>query len=300
MVNIGLFKDQMRRLLDAYLLLMLTGWGGITFAADDLQLSLEIPACKMPSSKPLPTKYYGLAKRWKEFNWAKSAIASDMSVYGTGWEGLKGSGFYSNFYFYKLDVNSDGFCDWLLVYQAPALSIVSRDFEILNTFYLGHQSGWQRIGAPIPESKPDTLGTLKSRSNQLRYSFFADTPLVIYSHHSNTRYIVGTFSHADNDHPTARKTHRYGYRIYRWDQSRNTLQDLDKWEPGSTAAQVYAFLKQHGAIDPTQHGKDRIVKFDPDFERAELDRGCRDAKSLAWSSHFVRLCKNPALHPSVH
>lgn len=41
-----------------------------------------------------------------------------------------------------------------------------------------------------------------------------------------------------------------GYRIMMWDENKRSLLVLDKWEPQSTAAQVYAFFKKHGARRP--------------------------------------------------
>jgi hypothetical protein len=262
-----------------------------TVHSADLQLSQNIPACKMPPGKPLPVKYYVLARKYKEFRWVYKTKHTDSVIYGEGREGLENSGLYSNLYFYKADINSDGLCDWSVVYQSAPLSSVSRDFEILNTFYLGGEHGWKRIGGSVQESQPDEL-YVSIKREQHRFSFFADAPIILRDNFQNTTYLLGSFSHADNNHPTAQQVHRYGYRIYTWNPRKNTLQELDKWEPGSAAAQVYAFFKQHGAVDPTQTGADRIVHFDPEFEKSEFDHGCKDEDTLKRSVHFARACES--------
>ncbi|MEO1768090.1 hypothetical protein [Thiobacter aerophilum] len=267
-------------------------FGVVTASGAEMELTLEIPACKMPPGKPLPPKYYAAARKWKEFGWVRSVSGADSVVYGTGWEGLRGSGLYANFYFYKLDLNSDGFCDWVLVYQTPALSVVSQDFEILNTFFLGTHNGWVRIGATVFKDDPDSIDRLVSKADQGRFAYFSDPPLLILDIHLNHSFIIGTFEHPDNDHPTAKRVHRYGYCVYLWNTHTNTLEELDKWQPGSAAAQVYAFFKKHGAVNVAESGASRIARFDPDIEKAEFESGCKDERALKRSPYFAKACQS--------
>lgn len=70
-------------------------------------------------------------------------------------------------------------------------------------------------------------------------------------------YLIGWF---DSRHSTGRQDQE-GYHVYRWNNSKNTLEEPDKWEPGSAAAQVYAHFKQHGAVNVSETGSDRIAQF---------------------------------------
>lgn len=74
--------------------------------------------------------------------------------------------------------------------------------------------------------------------------------------------------------------------------SKNTLEEPDKWEPGSAAAQVYAHFKQHGAVNVSETGSDRIAQFDPLIEQAEFDRGCKDEDALKRSPQFAKVCQS--------
>lgn len=260
--------------------------------ATDLQLSLDLLACKMPPGKPLPAKYYNIARKWKEYRWVTNVRPGDLIASGSGDERVDGSRMFDWYTFGKLDINGDGVCDWFLTSLAPYST--GGDGGVLNTLYLGGPTGWRRVGARIPGDKPDGLGWGNAGNDQANFTFSSDVPLTLWDEKNRTPYLIGWF---DNRHEPGRSMNRYGYRIYHWEKSRNTLQELDKWEPGSAAAQVYAFFRQHGAVDTTQTGKDRIVGFDPDFENNEFVLGCLDEKTLAWSVHFARLCKTPALRP---
>lgn len=261
--------------------------------ATDLQLSLDLPTCKMSPGKPLPAKYYELAKKWKEFRWVRSVQSGDLLADGGGNERADGSRMYDWYTFGKLEMNGDGICDWFLTSLAPLST--GGDSEVLNTLYLGSPSGWSRVGARIPDDKPDGLGWGNAWNEQANFAFSSDAPVSIWDQKNRTTYFIGWY----DGRRYGRRFNDRGYRIYRWDKPRNTLQELDKWEPGSPATQVYAFFRQHGAVDTTQSGKDRIVTFDPNFENTEFVLGCLDEKTLAWSVHFARLCKTPALRPSA-
>jgi len=76
------------------------------------------------------------------------------------------------------------------------------------------------------------------------------------------------------------------------------LRPLDKWEPGSKAAAVYAFFKAHGAYEPSVKStgpQDRITHFDPEVESYELDTACDADRSAeekaAISPHLLARCK---------
>jgi hypothetical protein len=61
------------------------------------------------------------------------------------------------------------------------------------------------------------------------------------------------------------------------------LRLLDKWEPGSNAAQVYAYFKAHGARMPAPAAtaaSDTIQTFDPDVEAFELEQACDPQSAL--------------------
>jgi hypothetical protein len=260
--------------------------GIATVHAAELQLSLDIPACKMPRGKPLPAKYYAIAKKWKEYRWGNKVKFSDLIADGSGYERIDGSRMYNWHTFGKLDINGDGVCDWFLTSLAPYST--GGDSGVLNTLYFGTASAWRRVGAAIPNYKPDVLGAGNSSNEQSNFAWSSETPYVIRDRQSGTPYLIGYFASRSI---SGRQDHE-GYHIYTWSPRKNTLQELDKWEPDSAAARVYAFFKQHGAADPTQTGADRIVHFDPEFEKSEFDRGCKDEEALKRSIHFTRACKS--------
>ena len=82
-----------------------------------------------------------------------------------------------------------------------------------------------------------------------------------------------------------------GYHICVWHKSKNRLEEPDKWQSGSSAAQIYAFFKRHGAVDPAQRGADRIVAFGPSVEKTELKRECRDQQLLGRSPGLAQACR---------
>lgn len=265
-------------------LLMFSSMGSAL--ASDFNLTLDIPLCKMPPGKALPAKYYSLANKYKEFRWVNEVRTVDSIAGGQGGERIDGSGIYNWYGFGKLDINGDGWCDWFLTSLAPYSTGVG-GADQLNTLYLGSTSGWKRVGAMVPSGKPDNLGW-GNDNEQKRFAFSSGSPLVIRDATTGIIYLIGIFNER---YETGRAA--YGYRLYTWSPHKNTLQELDKWEPGSAAAQVYAFFKQRGAVDPTQTEAGRIVHFDPEFENTEFDRGCKNEAVLKRSIHFAGACKSP-------
>lgn len=258
--------------------------------AADLNLTREIPACKMSPSKVLPAKYYALAKKWKEFHWVYEVNKKDFVVYGSGFEGLEGSGLYSSLCFYKMDINSDGLCDWIVIYQSAPLSMVSKDLKFLDTFYLGNEKDWVRIGLKTPKDKPDQIYTT-AENEYKKFALFADAPLVVFDRRDAIHYLIRPPIDECHYGSFMNGPYNYGYRIYTWDSQNDFLRKLDKWDPGSAAAQVYTYFKQHGAVDPTQTGAGRIVRFDLKIEEVELDRGCKNQELVARSAGFAQACE---------
>ena len=258
--------------------------------AQDMRLTTEIPACRMPAGPVLPAKYGKLATKWKDFAWLRQVTRNDEFAGGNGWERIDGSAIHSWFAFARIDVNNDGWCDWYVDASAPMST--GGDDDTINTLYLGKGSGWSRIGATLPDNKPDELGFGKAYDEQDRY-LFGEEPAVIHDAASATNYIVTALY--------SRHVRRYaypGYRILAWDAGKNTLRPLDKWEPGSKAAAVYAFFKAHGAYEPSAMSTpppDRIIHFDPEVESYEIDMACDRDKSAeekaAISPHLLAQCK---------
>lgn len=160
---------------------------------------------------------------------------------------------------------------------------------MLNTLYLGDASGWTRVGATIPANRPDGLGWGKSQNEQADFAFSSDTPLVLWDQKNHTPYLIGWFGSRD----ISGRQYQEGYHIYTWSPRKNTLQELDKWEPGSVATQVYEYFKQHGAVDTTKEKSsvDFVVKFDPEIEKNEFDLGCLDDVIKTKSRYFSHLCE---------
>lgn len=238
-------------------------------------LTNTIPACRMPAGKVLPDKYYTLSKAKNAFNWVAGATRGDGVVEGNGWERVDGSGMHDWFSFYRIDLNGDGLCDWYLNAAAPMST--GGDRESINTLYLGRAAGWTRIGADVPQDKPDGLGYGKTSAQQRQF-LFGEEPAVIHDAASKANYIVAALYSRNGQ-----RNGRPGYRIFNWDADRNTLRLLDKWEPGSKAAQVYAYFKAHGARMPASAAtaaSDTIQAFDPDVEAFELEQACDPQSAL--------------------
>jgi hypothetical protein len=127
-----------------------------------------------------------------------------------------------------------------LVHQCVAPVSTGGDRDSINTLYLGSSKGWKRIRYHGPSDNPDSLGAGKSYDEQNDFLFGEDVAIVRDAG-SNVNYIVTAFlNHHD------RQVSKPGYRIFDWDAGKQTLRLLDKWKPGSKAAEVYAF-KAHGA-----------------------------------------------------
>lgn len=248
------------------------------------KLSLNIPECKAPPGKPLPIKYYTVAKKFKEFQWVYKVKRSDLSASGEGDERVDGSKMYDWYSFIKLDINNDGWCDWFTTSLAPVST--GGDSITLNTLYFGGPTGWKRFGATIPKDKPDGLGWGKSSSEQQNYSYSSEPPLIIRDASTNRNYLIGSYNYRSvSGHP--------GYHIYSWNKKKHTLTHLNKWLPGSVGYQVYAYFKQHGAVDPTEEKSsiDRIVKFNPEIEKRELSLKCGAINEKTNHSYLIKSCK---------
>jgi len=258
---------------------------GIT-QAEDFELSQEIPSCQNSTAKPLPEKYYFIAKKWNDFNWVKKVTSKDVIVSESGYERIDGSGMRDWFNFGKLDINGDGICDWFLTASSPLSS--GGDRNVLNTLYLGSRNKkWHRIGAEMPNHKPDILGAGKSNDQQDDYTFSSETPFVLWDKKSKISYFIGYFYTR-----TYGKPDQKGYEIYIWNAEQKNLQELDKWEKGSAAEKVYAYFKQHGAVDPTiEEGENNIAQFDQDLENSEIRIKCMNKELLERSSGLAERCK---------
>jgi hypothetical protein len=259
--------------------------------AQNTNLTADIPACRMPAGPILPAKYERLARKYKEFAWVRKAMPDDGDLNGSGWERVDGSSMYSWFEFQRVDLNNDGYCDWYVNSLAPTSS--GGDRMTINTLYLGQKSGWIRIGATMPDNKPDELGFGDSDAQQERY-LFGEELSVLHDTASKTNYIITAFYDRHEEHMM-----KPGYRILAWDADKKTLRLLDKWEPGSKAAEVYAFFKAHGARRPAKTGRpdsDTMNSFDPELEEVELEVACdagspwRDQKTM--SRHVLAHCKD--------
>ncbi len=162
-------------------------------------------------------------------------------------------------------MNGDGYCDWYLNVSVPMSAGGDRDS--INTLYLGGPRGWSRTGATMPADKPDELGYGKSDQEQPQY-LFGEKLAVIHDAAFYNRNV--------------QRDGRPGYRIFDWNADKKTLRLLDKWMPGSKAAEVYAHFKVHGARIPSKEtaaAGDTIQSFDPEVEEYELEQAC-DSQSM--------------------
>lgn len=245
-----------------------------SIANQSTQWTIDVPACRMPTGKVLPDKYYQLPKDQDAFRWVPMAASGDHVIEGNGWERVDGSAMRDWFSFYRIDLNGDGICDWYLNAAAPIST--GGDRESINTLYLGRAAGWTRIGADVPQDKPDVLGYGKTSAQQRQF-LFGEEPSVIHDAASKANYIVAALYSRNGQ-----RSGRPGYRIFNWDAGRNVLRLLDKWEPDSKAAQVYAYFKAHGARMPASAAtaSDSIQAFDPDVEAFELEQACDPQSAL--------------------
>ncbi len=234
----------------------------------------------------MPPKYYSIANKWREYIWVYRVKAVEAIVSGGGYERIDGARLYNWHTFAKIDINGDGTCDWFLTSLAPYSS--GGDSDVLNTLYMGASTGWRRVGAEIAESKPDVLGAGASNYQQAQFAFSSDAPLIVWDESNKAPYLIGWF---DTRHSTGRQDQE-GYHVYRWSKIKNNLEELDKWVPNSTAAQVYTYFKQHGAVNIAQTGISRISEFDPLIEQSEFDNRCGDEGLLKRAIHFAEACKS--------
>jgi hypothetical protein len=263
--------------------------------AQDTRLTLDIPSCLIPSGKTFPEKYEKIAKNKKEYAWLLKASPLDSMISGKGGERADQSEMYDWLSFYRVDLNNDGICDWYVNDSAPISTGGDRD--TINTIYLGSKQGWIRIGAQVPSDKPDELGFGNTDEEQARYQYGEDIS-VIYDATNRVNYFVTAFY----DRHVAYGS-KPGYRIMAWDENKKDLHILDKWEPKSKAAAVYAFFKLKGARRPAKKASDpddTIEQFDPDVEAFELEQACNPKSTLrgiseysvGLSRHLLARCKH--------
>jgi hypothetical protein len=256
-----------------------------------MQLTTNVPECRMPTGQALPDKYYNLAKRHKEFRWVLKMSPATRAISGSGWERVDGSSMFEWFRFSRVDLNNDGYCDWYVNALVPVSTGGDRDS--INTIYLGSSKGWKRVGFDAPNDKPDSLGEGKSYDQQDEFLFGEDLA-VVRDAGSNVNYIITAFLNRHNQHSI-----KPGYRIFDWDTSKQSLRLLDKWQPGSKAAAVYAFFKTHGGWEPGNEPvapSQSSAKFDADIETTELEEACdplnqRRRWYVAPSVHLLARCK---------
>lgn len=254
-------------------------------SAQGLRMTTQIPDCRLPA-KPFPEKYEKLAWTNKVYAWIRKAPPDDPVVSGGSGERADDSGMVVWLTFYRTDLNNDGECDWYLNAATPLSTGGDRDS--INTVYLSGKKGWTRVGAPVPANKPDELGIGKTGAQQARYLFGEDIS-VIHDTASNTNYFVTAF-YSRHDRYYAMP----GYRIMVWDAAQSNLRLLDKWEPGSKAAEVYAFFKRHGARRPamkTEKPGDTLERFDPETESYELSNACESTETGYLSRHLLAHCQ---------
>jgi hypothetical protein len=274
-----------------HLLFALVLAGSTASYGQTIGLTTDVPDCQMPAGKVLPHKYYMLAKTYKEYRWVLKVVPGARVVSAKGLERANGSSMFDWLTLYRIDLNNDGLCDWFVDASAPISTGGDRDS--IDTLYLGVADGWERVGFTGPIDKPDELGFGKSVAEQSSF-LFGEEIAVVHDATSKTNYIVTAFHD--------RHVQLYGspgYRVLVWDAGKRTLRLLDKWEPRSKAAEVYAFFKSHGAREPSDERVapgEGIARFLPDIEEKELDKACdpetqRSSLYAVPSRHLLARCK---------
>lgn len=249
--------------------------------AQTTQLTIDVPACRSFSGTILPGKYNNLAKTDKVYAWLSKATPGDYRISGNGSERADGSSMYDALDFFRTDIDNDGYCDWYLNAGAPISTGGDRDS--IDTIYLGRKAAWLRIGATVPANKPDELGVGNTTAEQKHY-LFGEEIGVIHDPRDKSNYLVTAFYDRH-----VRRDSKPGYRVQVWDADKKTLRTLDKWEPKSKAAEVYAFFKAHGARIPSAKKtapEDTILRFDLEIEAFELAQACNPDSPQRSSPEF--------------
>ncbi|HEX8604481.1 MAG TPA: hypothetical protein VF774_17670, partial [Pseudoduganella sp.] len=91
------------------------------------------------------------------------------------------------------------------------------DRGMINTLYMGGPSGWVRIGAVMPQDKPDEFGSGNAFAEQWRFSY-GEEPSVIYDAAGKANYVIAALY---NRH--VRRSSQPGYGFFDWDASKKTL-----------------------------------------------------------------------------
>ena len=256
------------KLINRYWLSILLLAGSAAAHCETMKLTTDVPECRMPPGRVLPDKYYKLAKTFKEYGWVLEIGLQDQVISKAGLERIDGSSMFDWLTFYRVDLNNDDYCDWYVNSSAPISTGGDRDS--INVIYLGGSKGWARIGFSGSNDKPDELGVGKSNDEQESY-LYGENIAVVHDATSKVNYFITAFYNRHDQHDSMP-----GYRLFDWDRSKQTLRLLDKWQPGSKAAEVYAFFKAHGARKPGDKPateNDAIQRFDPEIEAHELKLG---------------------------
>lgn len=236
-----------------------------------LKLTTDVPACTPPAGRALPDVYYARPRHGKVMAWVSAVTRTQARAGGEGQERYDGTGVHDWFDFVRVDLDNDGVCDWFVTMSAPHSS--GGDHDTLNTLYLGRPTGWQRIGAHVAPGDVDMLGSGRSEAEQREF-LFGEELATIHDAAARVNYFVTTF----DDRETGQSLGP-GYRIFTWDGQKKTLRLLDKWQPGSIGAQVYAYFKSHGARSSDSAAAGGLVTFDPDVESLELSERCQPGAS---------------------
>jgi hypothetical protein len=227
-------------------------------AAAELNFSVEVPQCKPPASKALPAKYY-------RYEWASKITKTDSTVSGQA-EKKYDDPHDTNYLWHelvRLDINGDGWCDWIITSLFPLSN--GGDRNSINTFYLGQAIEWLRIGADLREgpNSPDGLGFISSMSQEDLFNLFENASF-LYEKTERKIYLIGLFMDRH-----VRQYSNPGYHIYVWDNAKNKLVELEKRSGRDRRGAVaYAYFKKYGAS--TGNTREPLSTFDSMYEELEL------------------------------
>jgi hypothetical protein len=230
-------------------------------ALAELQFTGKMPECKSPKGRNLPSKYY-------RYEWAKTVTRGD-SIVGGNAEKKFDDPDEKSYLWHKLvkaDINSDGWCDWIVTSSFPLSA--GGDRNSINTFYLGTAEEWKRRGADLKggQNIPDGLGFTKSIDQENLFNFFESVGF-LYEKTERRMYLIGMF--ADRH---IRQYQVPGYHIYFWDNKKNSLVELEKSSKKTrNGGQAYAYFKKHGAS--TGDMRNPIFMFESDVEKLEFTTG---------------------------